>query len=121
MQQIYKSMPIKEINCNELVQLRSFDTRVKLVDVLDHAHYKKEHIRGAISLPIRTVRECAKKFLNNDDTIITYCANSKCPASTDAARILLSLGYKNVLDYKAGLADYKKANLPLEGSLYDTK
>jgi len=121
MQQTYKDKPVKEISCDELIQLLSFDARVKLVDVLNHSHYKKEHIKGAISLPIRVVRECAKKHLNKDDTIITYCSSFKCPASTDAAKILLSLGYKNVLDYKGGLADYKKANLLLEGSLYAAK
>jgi rhodanese-related sulfurtransferase len=121
MQQLHKDKPVKEISCNELIQLRSCDEHIKLVDVLNHSHYKKEHINGAISLPIRIVRKCAKKHLNKDDTIITYCANFKCPASTDAAKILLSLGYKNVLDYKGGLADYKKANLPLEGSLYASK
>lgn len=120
MKQINKEA-VKEISCDELMQLLAVDLNVKLVDVLDKAHYEKEHIKGAISLPLAELREQAKKFLKEDETIVVYCANFKCPASTTAAKILLSLGYKNVLDYKGGLEDYKKANLPLESSLYVAK
>lgn len=117
----YKDKKVHEVNCNELVQILSYDDNAKLVDVLDRLNYAKEHIKGAVSLPIRVVKERAKKLFGKGDTIITYSSNCKCPASTDAARILLSLGYTYVLDYKGGLVDYKKADLPLEGSLYTTK
>ncbi|MBF0384727.1 MAG: rhodanese-like domain-containing protein, partial [Candidatus Omnitrophica bacterium] len=53
-------------------------------------------------------------ILKKDDQIITYCASSHCPASTMAADKLQKMGYKNVVDFKGGLEDYKKVNFPLE-------
>ena len=35
-----------------------------------------------------------------------------------AAKKLLAMGYKNVLDYKGGLEDYNAGGFRLEGSLH---
>jgi rhodanese-related sulfurtransferase len=115
MKYTHKNKEAKEINLNELIQILSFDPQTKLVDVFDHNHYEAEHIKGAISLPLSEINENAKRLLKPDETIITYCANLQCPASTKAAQDLLFLGFKNVLNYKGGLTEYKRANLPLEG------
>lgn len=109
---------LKKITREELTNMVSSGQRFKLVDVLDKGHYEKEHIQGAISLPLNEIEKKAAKVLKKDDTIVVYCASFDCQASTNAAEKLLSLGYKNVLDYKGGLKDYKEANLPLEGSLH---
>lgn len=108
---------VKNITRDELLKMISGGEKFKLVDVLDKVHYEKEHIRGAISLPLGDIENKASKLLKKDETIVVYCASFSCQASTQAAEKLLSLGYKHVLDYKGGLTDYKEANLPLEGSL----
>lgn len=108
----------KKISREELMKMVSSGEKFKLVDVLDINHFEKEHIRGAISLPVNEIERKASQMLKKDETIVVYCASFDCQASTKAAEKLLSLGYKNVLDYKGGLKDYKEANLPLEGSLY---
>ena len=69
-------------------------------------------------MPVNEIGEWVSKMLKIDDTIVVYCASFECQASTNAAKKLISLGFKNVLDYKGGLKDYKEANLPLEGSLH---
>lgn len=109
---------LKKITREELTNMVSSGQRFKLVDVLDKGHYEKEHIPGAISLPLNEIEKKAAKVLKKDDTIVVYCASFDCQASTNATEKLLSMGYKNVLDYKGGLKDYKEANLPLEGSLH---
>ncbi len=109
---------VKKITRDELMQMISSGQKFKLVDVLEASHYEKEHIQGAISLPVNEIEKKAKKLLKKDETVVVYCASFDCQASTNAAEKLLSLGYKHVLDYKGGLKDYKEANLPLEGSLY---
>lgn len=111
---------VKVIARERLMDMFSRGEKFKLVDVLDKEHFEKEHIKGAISLPFKDIREKAAKILNKDETIVVYCASFDCPASTDAAKELLSLGYRDVLDYKGGLKDYKGANLPMEGSLYES-
>lgn len=109
---------VKQISRQELLDLISSGANFKLVDVLEKGHYEKEHIRGAFSLPLKDIEKKAGRFFKKDDLLIVYCASFECQASTAAAEKLLTMGYKNVLDYKGGLKDYKEANLPLEGSLH---
>lgn len=111
---------VKKIGLEDLLIINLVSSRkgFKLVDVLDKEHYEKEHIKGAISLPLKDIEKDANRLLMKDDLIVVYCASFECQASTRAAEKLLSMGYKNVLDYKGGLKDYKEAGLSLEGSLH---
>jgi len=109
---------VRKITRDELMKMKSGGERFKLVDVLDAEHYQKEHIKGAISLPVSDIEKKAGKMLKKAEKIITYCAGFDCQASTNAADKLISMGYKNVLDYKGGIKDYKEAGLPLEGELH---
>ena len=110
---------VKIINRDELMKMVKGDGKFKLVDVLDKAHFDMEHIKGAINLPVNEIDKDADKILKDkNEKIVTYCASFDCQASTNAANKLLTMGYKNVWDYKGGLKDYKEANLPLEGSLH---
>ncbi len=110
---------VRKITRDELMNIVSSGIRFALVDVLPEDHFKNEHIKGALSLPVGKIEKKAEGMLKKDDLIVTYCANFDCQASTLAAEKLMSLGYKNVLDYKGGLQDYKEANLPLEGSMHE--
>ena len=107
-----------KITRDELIRLIDSGEKFKLVDVLDAAHFEKEHIKGAISLPAADIEKKAVNMLKRAEKIVVYCASFDCQASTNAAEKLLVLGFKNVLDYKGGLKDYKEANLPLEGALH---
>jgi len=89
----------------------------KLVDVLSGESYVREHIKGAISIPLDKIEEKAPLLLDRDEKIVTYCASFECQASTKAAEKLVSLGYSNVFDYKGGLKDYKEAGLLLEDGM----
>lgn len=106
---------VKTITRDELWKMISSKKDFKLVDVLSKEHFAQEHIKGAISIPLEELDNKASEFLKQDDLIVVYCASFQCQASTNAAEKLMKLGYKNVLDYKGGLKDYKEANLPLEG------
>ena len=108
----------KKITTEQLIKLMSDGSPVKLIDVLSREHYQREHIKGAISMPVYRIREEAQDLFDKDDLIVVYCASRDCQASTSAAEEFISLGYSNVFDYKGGLKDYKKANLPLAGSRY---
>jgi len=108
---------IKTIDRDDLLQLMNFGVSFKLVDVLSRESFENEHIKGAISLPLAQIENGDINNLNKDDVIITYCAGFDCPASTNAAKKLISLGFITVLDYKGGLKDYKTGNFPLEGNM----
>lgn len=109
---------VKQISRQELLDLTSSGAKFKLVDVLEKDHYEKEHIGGAISLPLKDIEKKAGRFFKKDDLLIVYCASFECQTSIMAAEKLLAMGHKNVLDYKGGLKDYQEADLPLEGSLH---
>ncbi|PIQ87828.1 MAG: sulfurtransferase [Candidatus Omnitrophica bacterium CG11_big_fil_rev_8_21_14_0_20_43_6] len=109
---------VKKISREDLISMCKKGKRFSLVDVLGKDSYEKEHIPGAISIPLDDIEKKADSLLGKDDTIIVYCASFICTASTSAAEKLLEMGYKNVLDYKGGLKDYKEAGLALEGSLH---
>ena len=109
---------VKKITRDELVRIMESGDNFDLVDVLPKESYEKEHIKGAISLPLADIDKLSGKLLKKNDLVITYCASFECQASTNAAEKLAALGYTNVLDYKGGLKDYKEANLPMEGSAF---
>ncbi|MEW6100767.1 MAG: rhodanese-like domain-containing protein [Candidatus Omnitrophota bacterium] len=109
---------VKQISRDELMKMQETGENFKLVDVLDKTHYETEHIKGAISLPVNEIEKKAKALLKKEEKIVVYCASFDCQASTIAAQKLMAMGYKDVLDYKGGIKDYKEAGLPLEGTLY---
>ena len=106
------------ISRDRLKELMFSGKSFRLVDVLDEEYFEKERIKGSISLPLEEIERNAAKILKKDELIVVYCASFRCLASTKAAEKLVSMGYKNVLDYKGGLQDYREGNLPLEGSLH---
>lgn len=110
---------VKQITRDELIKMMNSGKKFTLIDVLPKDSYFREHIQGAISLPLDDIEEKAAKVLKKDDLIVTYCASFQCQASAKAADKLLSMGYSNVLDYKGGLKDYREAKLPMEGSLWN--
>ena len=64
-----------------------------LVDTSPEADFKKQHLPGAIHLPVERIRELDPHILKNkDDLIVVYCADFSCQSSDIAARDLLSRG-----------------------------
>lgn len=108
-------MNVNTITLDEFKKMLSSEQNVVIVDVLDAEHYRKEHLKSAISIPLDELRDKAPKILKKTNKIITYCGSFDCPASTKAAKVLMSLGYEHVFDYKGGFKEYKDAGLPLEG------
>jgi rhodanese-related sulfurtransferase len=110
---------MRKISRDELIEMCSKGRKFTLVDVLGRDSYEKEHIPGALSIPLDDLEQEAERFLDKNDTIVVYCASFVCTASTTAAQKLEEMGYKKVLDYKGGLKDYKEAGLSLQGSLHE--
>jgi rhodanese-related sulfurtransferase len=46
---------------------------VALIEVLPRAEYEREHIRGALSMPLSTLDDDASAQLARDAAIIVYC------------------------------------------------
>ncbi|MCJ7751932.1 MAG: hypothetical protein MUQ65_12690, partial [Armatimonadetes bacterium] len=74
------------------------------VDSRDAADYAKDHIPGAVNLPMRKWAELwpqAESQLPRDRTLVLYCYGAHCGLSTRQGKALLEEGYEDlvVLDY----------------------
>jgi rhodanese-related sulfurtransferase len=58
--------------------------------------------------------EIARLVPDKNALIVTYCGGITCPLSNQLGKRLRELGYKNVLEYPAGLAGWAEADLPVE-------
>jgi len=89
---------------------------VKVVDVLGADQYNHFHLPGAINVPLGEDFESRiqQAVPDKQQEVVVYCADSKCPASPEAAKKMDSLGYQNVYDYEAGKADWRLAGLAVE-------
>ncbi len=76
-----------------------------LVDVRQPSLFERKHIEGAISIPAAVLNY---KNLPENKLIVVYCATRKCPASRDAAAILVNRGYKKVAILKGGLSGWEQ-------------
>jgi len=105
---------IRFITLEQLMEMDVNKQGFKLVEVLDEGSYKKGHLPGAMNIPVDKLKVKAPQKLKKNETIVVYCASYTCHASTNAAALLGKMGYKKVLDYKAGKQGWKDAGLEME-------
>lgn len=102
------------ISKDDLQKLLAGGGKATLVDVLSPESFAKSHLAGAINIPLGEIEKRAAE-LDKNATIVTYCANYVCQASSAAAEKLLKLGFTDVRDYKGGLHEWQEAGLPVAG------
>jgi rhodanese-related sulfurtransferase len=102
------------ITLEKLLEMKENGDPFVLIEVLPNDEFNTGHIPGAINIPVDTIAKDASAEIDQNATIVTYCANYACHASTNAARKLLQTGYRDVLDFKAGKKAWKEAGLDLE-------
>lgn len=85
-----------------------------LIDTRGHEAFRTEHLPGAVSVPSDNVGRHTLPGLSKGDTVVTYCSNFECEASTVAAGKLERYGFTKVLEFKGGLKDWKGAGYPTE-------
>lgn len=83
-----------------------------IVDARPFKKYQQETILGSISIPDTELNKLIGRFpVNKDEKIIVFCGGFNCAKSHIIANKLISLDYKNVSVYAAGLPGWKEANL----------
>ncbi|OGV61119.1 MAG: hypothetical protein A2X45_15015 [Lentisphaerae bacterium GWF2_50_93] len=69
-----------------------------------------ERVPGAKTLSAaNTADEIAKAIPDKNAAVVTYCANTACPASGDLAGTLKKMGYTNIMEYPEGIEGWIKA------------
>lgn len=75
-----------------------------LLDVRTKEEYDSGHIKDALLIPVDTLEAEAEKLIKDKDAVIfVYCRTGR--RSTNAADILVKLGYKNVYNL-GGIVDW---------------
>lgn len=105
---------IKSISMDHLKRMMDSGQKYLLIDVRSRQDYDKEHIAGAKSIPLDEIEKFSWATVDPDQQIITYCDSFVCSSSTSAAKILARKGFKNIVDYKGGLREWKQAGYPTE-------
>lgn len=106
------------VSRDEVRQTKDNDN-VTVINVLGADSYKQEHIPGSINIPLDQLEDRADE-LDKDNTIIVYCADTSCQASTKAAETLSEHGF-DVSDYEGGMADWKDADEEICDGLHEDK
>lgn len=105
-------IPLLLVGCSEKIDgealYKTIDTtlakefvsseRAILIDVRTFEEYEKNHIEGAINIPLDTItKESIKNITNSEiDNIIIYCQSGA--RSKEAAIKIIEFGYTNVYD-----------------------
>ncbi len=86
-----------------------------LLDAQGPGKFEREHIpgaiRGRIDDPDATITLLGDDL---DREIVVYCTDHSCTGSALAATLLEGRGYRSVLRYTNGLADWSDAGLPVD-------
>lgn len=85
---------------------------VQVVNVLDPEWYKLGLIKGSQKIPLGELEKRLGE-LDKSKEVVTYCANTQCTASSEAAKKLAKKGFK-VRAYEGGIKEWKEAGLPTE-------
>ncbi len=110
---------VAEIDVQELKTKIDNGEIFKLVEVSNPADFKKGHIKGAIPIPLESLRDAAPQKFRKFQQIVVYCKESNSSVGVAAARILQRLGFSNVLLLKGGKEHWQQAGLPLESDGHD--
>jgi rhodanese-related sulfurtransferase len=89
-------------------------SNIIVVNVLSEECYKDAHIKGSINVCVFDEKGTFDAFLKQVDknnTYVFYCAVPSCHASHDAVMKAVEAGFKNVYEYKGGIAEWYQKSL----------
>ena len=89
----------------------------QLVEVLPADAYQREHLPGAVNIPLDAMTDDEVARLDKHRAVIAYCFDHQCDLSARAAALLEVLGFDEVYDYTASKAAWLACGLPSEGTL----
>lgn len=88
---------------------------VIFVDTRDPKDYRRDHIPGAVNIPMRDWDRQWPKWRNRlprSATLLLYCYGFHCGLSTRMGKRLLELGYERPVVLRRGWAEWQEAGYP---------
>jgi rhodanese-related sulfurtransferase len=88
--------------------------RFRLVEVSRLEEFEKQHLPGAVHVPLNELRQRALQEFSKYDQIVVYSGGKDLGAALSAARLLQELGFLDVYHYLGGKEDWLEAGYPVE-------
>lgn len=99
-----KEVVYVNITAVEARKIMDTETDYVILDVRTQEEYDQGHIPGAVLIPDYEIKARAEKVLpDKDQLILVYCRSGR--RSKNAARILVELGYTNIMEF-GGILDW---------------
>jgi rhodanese-related sulfurtransferase len=96
------------MSSTELFQKMEEDQDMVVIGVLPEDMFVKEHIPGAINIPLEQLADKARSFKKNQ-RIVVYGETHTDQTSNRAAELLENLGFRKVADFDGGVHAWKQA------------
>ena len=96
------------MSSTELFQKLEEDKEMVVIDLMSSDEFQKEHIPGAINIPLDQLGVRVKEFKKNQ-RIVVYGSTHTDEASNKAAEMLEKLGFRKVADFDGGIDAWKQA------------
>ncbi len=93
------------------------DAGATVVDVRGKGAYEEQHLAGAISAPLSTLRTGIPDDLAaaKDKPVVVYCGDG-VTTGPEATHLLLQAGFKTTVNMTPGFSGWKRAGLPTVGN-----
>ncbi len=94
---------------DEFLELQDGRREVVIVDVRTAADYAAGHLPGAINIPVIDLRQGDPRLGSSHVVVYSdgFASGDQDLVSWAAAKKLLTLGYRNVYDYRGGVAAWE--------------
>jgi rhodanese-related sulfurtransferase len=111
-----KSATFGHIDAKGLFALMDSQTPFVLLDARGEQWHDGDKIPGANLAWYLDSEEVFDRLIPSKETlVVVYCFSFSCPLSGRLASKLVKLGYSNVIEYPAGLQEWREiANYPVE-------
>ena len=82
----------------------------EVIHALDHAHFVKGHIPGAVNVDYEKMTESMLPA-DKDKPVVFYCAGGGCPVSRMAANKAIRWGHQHVSVFEGGIKAWQSAGM----------
>jgi polyisoprenoid-binding protein YceI len=109
---------LKTVNRAQLKQLFDDQADFALIDVLLKEYFEDLHVKGAVNAcvyEVDFVSQVEKLVPDKSRKVILICNSATSKAPDVAVQKLDRAGYKNLLIYRGGTADWRRSGSPVEG------
>ena len=105
---------INQINAESLKAEMESNKNLVVINVLAKEYFDDAHITGSINKSLDNLAELQTEYSENTP-IVVYCASYQCPASRDAYKQLVEMGFTNIRAYEGGIKEWIAKGFAYQG------